>query len=139
MSERALLLGQEPEVPLGFSYVTEAPYAAVVIGSLSIAALLQYDFPAALTACMAGIPVYLWQPGLEHRRLGGCDCPALYARCLAVERELAQWGIRLTQDAPKPPLITALQAQRLLAAGTVPHSSRMTPLARDILGETQMK
>ena len=60
MSGRALLLGQEPEVPLGFSYVSEAPYAAVVIGSLSIAQLLQYAFPEALTACMAGIPVYLW-------------------------------------------------------------------------------
>ena len=35
---RALLIGREPAAALGWSYVTEPPYDAVVIGSLSLGA-----------------------------------------------------------------------------------------------------
>ncbi len=131
---KALLLGREPERSFGFSYVTEPPYDVVVIGSLSIAQLLQFAFPEALRALMEGFPVYVWQPGLEHRRCGARYSPALYARCLALERELSQWGMVFLQSAPKPPLITSVQAQRLIETGTAPMSNRLTPLARDILG-----
>ena len=37
---RALLVGQEPALPLGYTYVTEAPYEAVVIGSLPLSQAL---------------------------------------------------------------------------------------------------
>ena len=33
---KALLIGQEPLAALGFSYVREPPYDAVVIGSLTL-------------------------------------------------------------------------------------------------------
>lgn len=130
----ALLLGDAPELPLGFSYVHAPPYDAVVIGSASAAALLGCSFPEALGALLAGCPVYIWQPGLEHRRLGVEASPALYARCLAAERELAQWGAIVLRAAPKAPLITAAQASRMKKSGILPHTARMTPLARDILG-----
>ena len=41
---RALLIGKEPGMELGYSYVAEAPYEAVVIGSLTLAQLLPYSF-----------------------------------------------------------------------------------------------
>lgn len=131
----ALLIGDMPEISLGFSYVGAMPYDAVVIGSLRVSQLLQFDFPEALRALLLGIPVYVWLPGLEHRQLGPTYCPALYGKCLSMERELSEWGMTLLRNAPKPPLITALQAQCCLAKGTIPPSdARFTPLARDILG-----
>ena len=39
---RALLIGKEPAAMLGYDYVTEKPYAAVVLGSLTIAQLLRF-------------------------------------------------------------------------------------------------
>ena len=38
---RALLIGKEPAAELGYSYVTEPPYDAVVIGSLTLSQLLR--------------------------------------------------------------------------------------------------
>ncbi len=131
----ALLLGEAPPIPLGFSYVTQMPYDAVVLGSARMSQLLRLDFPELLEALLRGVPVYGWLLGLEHRQLGAEYCPALYAKCLAQERELAEWGVIFLRDRPKPPLITALQAQRLLSEGrTPPSTARITPLARDILG-----
>ena len=37
----ALLIGREPGQELGYCYVTEPPYEAVVIGSLSLGQLLR--------------------------------------------------------------------------------------------------
>ena len=37
---KALLLGAEPGCDLGYSYVTQAPYDAVVIGSMNFSQLL---------------------------------------------------------------------------------------------------
>ena len=37
---RALLLGREPPLNFGYEYVTEPPFDAVVIGSLSLSELL---------------------------------------------------------------------------------------------------
>ena len=39
---RALLIGSEPTASLGYNYVQNAPYDAVVIGSLSIGQLLRF-------------------------------------------------------------------------------------------------
>ena len=40
---RALLIGKEPGVELGFQYVQEPPYEAVVMGSLTLSQLLAID------------------------------------------------------------------------------------------------
>ena len=39
----ALLIGQEPACPLGYRYVAEAPYDAVVIGSLTLGQLMCFQ------------------------------------------------------------------------------------------------
>ena len=39
---RALLIGREPGAELGFDYVQEPPYEAVVIGSLTLGQLLSF-------------------------------------------------------------------------------------------------
>lgn len=130
----ALLIGREPEMPLGFLYTGASPYDAVLIGSLSIGDLFYFRCPEALTALMEGIPVYIWKPGLEHRRLGSQFSPKLYERCLHAERELRDWGAYFISEAPRPHLITGVQAYALRRAGKPPESGRMTPLARDILG-----
>ena len=133
--ENALLIGERPQIPLGFSYVETSPYEAVVIGSLRVSQLLQFDYPDALRALLEGIPVYLWLPGLEHRQLGPDHAPELYAACLSMERTLSQWGIHPIQDVPKPPLITARIAKNCRDRGKFPPSgARFTPLAQDILG-----
>lgn len=131
----ALLIGEKPSIPLGFFYVETPPYEAVVIGTLRISQLLQFDYPDALRALLEGIPVYLWLPGLEHRQLGPDYAPELYAACLSMERMLSQWGIRPIQDVPKPLFITARDAKSCRNRGVIPPlDARLTPLARDILG-----
>lgn len=133
----ALLIGNQPDISLGFSYVEAKPYEAVVIGSLCASQLLRFDYPVALRALLEGIPVYLWQPGLEHRQLGGDYAPELYAACLSMERTLSQWGMHLIQDVPTPRFITAKDAKCCRKRGTTPPvGARLTPLAREILGGT---
>ncbi|MBE6932033.1 MAG: hypothetical protein E7464_01450 [Ruminococcaceae bacterium] len=133
--QRALLIGNPPEISLGFSYVEASPYEVVMIGSLRVSQLLRFDYPEALRALLEGIPVYLWLPGLEHRQLGPDYAPELYAACLSTERTLSQWGIHLLQDVPNSPLITAKIAKSCREQGMSPPSNaRFTPLARDILG-----
>ena len=39
---RALLIGREPGAELGYDYVSEPPYEAVVIGSLTLGQLLRF-------------------------------------------------------------------------------------------------
>ena len=51
---RALLIGREPDSPLGFSYVQEEPYEAVVIGSLTISQLLRFREERVLGALAQG-------------------------------------------------------------------------------------
>ena len=57
---RALLLGREPPLNLGYEYVTEAPFEAVVIGSLSLSELLQFRSQPVLEALAQGKSVYLY-------------------------------------------------------------------------------
>ena len=45
---RALLMGNPPEAELGYRYVREEPYDAVVIGSLSLGQLLYFREEQAL-------------------------------------------------------------------------------------------
>lgn len=67
---------------MGYCYVTEPPYEAVVIGSLSLGQLLRFREERVLEALAQGKQVLLYTPGLpqvpRNRALAGqpCLCPA---------------------------------------------------------------
>ena len=71
----ALLIGREPGQELGYCYVTEPPYEAVVIGSLSLGQLLRFREERVLEALAQGKQVLLYTPGLpqvpRNRALAG--------------------------------------------------------------------
>ena len=126
---RALLIGREPEAQLGYSYVPEAPYEAVVIGSLTISQLLRFREAPVLEALAAGKPVYLYTPGLpevpKNRALAGS--------LTAAQRELKNWGILFT-DGGRKRLVTAEEARALRSAGRQPAPGAvLTPLAKEIM------
>lgn len=127
---RALLIGQEPTVPLGVNYVKEAPFDAVVIGSLSISQLLRFREERVLIALAEGKSVYLYTPGLpESPKNRG-----LAAALASSQRELKNWGVIFT-DGGRKRLITAQEARLMRANGQLPGAGAvMTPLAREILG-----
>lgn len=127
---RALLIGQEPAVSLGVSYVKEAPFDAVVIGSLSISQLLRFREERVLTALAEGKSVYLYTPGLpESPKNRG-----LAAALASSQRELKNWGVIFT-DGGRKRLITAQEARLMRANGQLPGAGAvMTPLAKEILG-----
>ena len=126
---RALLIGKEPDGVLPYVYVNEAPYDAVVIGSLSLSQALRLSDEKVLQALAAGKPVTLYTPGLP-------DAPgnrALSASLAASRREMKSWGIVFTDGAQRK-LITAQEARALKAAGKRPGvGAVLTPLAREIL------
>ena len=126
---RALLIGAEPAVDLGFSYVREGEYDAVVIGSLRISELLRFREEQVLQALAEGKPVYLYTPGLpeapKNRALAGSLASA--------QRELKSWGVVFT-DGGRKRLVTAQEARDLLAQGKRPAPGAvLTPLAKEIL------
>ena len=126
---KALLIGQEPLMPLGFSYVREKPYDAVVIGSLTLGELLRFREERVLQALSQGKSVYLYTPGLpqsdQNRALSGS--------LTAARRELKNWGVLFT-DGGRKRLITAEEARTMKAQGRHPTaSSVLTPLAKEIL------
>ncbi len=126
---RALLLGKEPGLALGFQYVREGPYEAVVMGSLTISQLLRFREEAVLEALAEGKPVYLYTPGLpevpRNRALAGS--------LTAAQRELKNWGVLFT-DGGRKKLITAEEARALRASGQQPAPGAvLTPLAREIM------
>ena len=130
---RALLIGREPAVELGYAYVTEAPYDAVVIGSLSLSQLLRFREERVLSALAEGKPVYLYTPGLpespKNRMLSGSLASA--------QRELKNWGVLFT-DGGRKKLITAEEARALRAAGQMPSPGAvLTPLAKEIMEGTK--
>ena len=88
---KALLIGREPELDLGYSYVTQPPYDAVVIGSLTFSQLLQFSQEPALEALAQGKSVLLYTPGLPDtspdRRIGGCSPKALPS-----VRDISTWA-----------------------------------------------
>lgn len=125
----ALLLGKEPQAPLGFSYTAQPPFDAVVIGSLELGQLLRFREEQVLEALAGGKPVYLYTPGLP-------DSPgnrALAAALTAAQRELRNWGILFT-DGNQRHLVTAQEARQLRRSGGHPAAGAvLTPLAKEIL------
>ena len=130
---RALLIGKEPGMELGFQYVQEQPYEAVVIGSLTISQLLRFREEAVLTALAEGKSVYLYTPGLPEAPKNR----ALAGSLTAAQRELKNWGILFT-DGGRKKLVTAEEARLLRSAGRRPSPGAvLTPLAREILEGTK--
>ena len=126
---RALLIGNPPPGGLGYTYVEEAPYDAVVIGSLTLAGLLQFGDERVLEALAQGKTVMLYIPGLP-------DAPknrALSASLASRRRELKNWGVIFTDGAQKR-LVTAQEARVMKQNGQMPAPGAvLTPLAREIL------
>ena len=130
---RALLVGKEPGMDLGFQYVQEPPYDAVVMGSLSLSQLLRFREERVLTALAEGKPVYLYTPGLPEAPKNR----ALSGSLTSAQRELKNWGVLFT-DGGRKRLITAEEARILRAAGRVPAPGAvLTPLAREIMEGTR--
>ena len=130
---RALLLGEEPGLELGFQYVREQPYEAVVIGSLSLSQLLRFREEQVLTALAEGKPVYLYTPGLPEAPRNR----ALAGSLTAAQRELKNWGILFT-DGGRKRLVTAEEASAVRSAGRQPApGSVLTPLAKEIMEGTR--
>ena len=124
---RALLLGDVPE--LDFQFVREAPYEAVVIGSLTLRQLLRFDLEPVLEALAEGTPVYLYTPGLPTAN----GNRALSASLTAAQRELKAWGVIFT-DGGRKRLITAQEARVMKQKGqSAAPGAVLTPLAKEIL------
>lgn len=129
---KALLLGQEPLCDLGYSYVREEPYDAVVIGALTLGQLLSFRDEKVLLALAEGKSVVLYTPGLPEAPRNRGLSAALASR----RRELKSWGVIFTDGAQKH-LVTAQEARQLRLAGKQPASGAvLTPLAKEILGGT---
>ncbi len=130
---RALLVGKEPMAQLGYQYVTEAPYDAVVIGSLSLSQLLRFQEERVLQALAEGKQVYLYTPGLPEAPKNR----ALSGSLTAAQRELKNWGVLFT-DGGRKKLITAEEARILRSTGQLPSPGAvLTPLAREIMEGTK--
>ena len=125
----ALLIGNAPAHGLGFTYVSQPPYDAVVIGSLTLGQFLHFSDERALDALAAGKNVVLYTPGLP-------EAPgnrALSATLASRRRELKNWGIVFT-DGGQRKVITAQQAQQMRLSGERPGAGAvLTPLAKEIL------
>jgi hypothetical protein len=130
---RALLIGAEPSVELGYTYVTQPPFDAVVLGSLSLGQLLRFREERVLTALAEGKPVYLYTPGLPEAPKNR----ALAGSLTAAQRELKNWGVLFT-DGGRKKLVTAEEARLLRAAGRLPAPGAvLTPLAKEIMEGTR--
>ena len=126
---KALLIGTEPAMPLGYTYVTEPPFDAVVIGSLTLSQLLCFSEEAVLEALAQGKSVTLYTPGLPEAP----GCRALAAALAAKRRELKNWGVIFT-DGGQRRVITAQQARQMREAGIRPGAGAvLTPLAKEVL------
>lgn len=126
---RALLVGCEPGIELGYEYVQEEPFEAVMIGSLTLGELLRFREERVLAALAEGKQVYLYTPGLpeapRNRALGGS--------LTAAQRELKNWGVLFT-DGGRKTLITAEEARQMRTSGRRPGPGAvLTPLAKEIL------
>lgn len=131
---RALLIGEMPSGPVPYTLVNEAPYEAVILGSVSVSVLLSFDFEPVLAALLEGTPVYAWDAGLPSHRYQGTKNRALLSKILAQERMLRQLGVKPLSTGAARCLITAQQLNNLLDRGAkLPQNAVLTPLARDIL------
>lgn len=130
---RALLIGREPGLELGYQYVTEPPYEAVMIGSLRLSELLRFREERVLATLAEGKPVYLYTPGLPEAPKNR----ALAGSLTAAQRELKNWGVLFT-DGGRKKLVTAEEARALRSAGRQPSPGAvLTPLAKEILEGTK--
>ena len=126
---KALLIGKEPPVCLGHTYVQAAPFDAVVIGSLTLSQALRFSEEAALQALAEGKPVVLYTPGFPESPKNR----ALAASLASCRREMKNWGILFTDGCQKK-LITAQEAKAMRQAGKLPGPGAvLTPLAKEIL------
>ena len=129
---RALLIGREPTSDLGFQYVTEEPWDAVVIGSLTPGQLLRFRDEQVLQALAEGKSVYLYTPGLPQVKNR-----ALAASLASAQRELKNWGVLFT-DGGRKRLVTAEEARLLKRSGQRPGPGAvLTPLAKEIMEGTE--
>lgn len=130
---RALLIGREPTIDLGYQYVSEGHFDAVVIGSLTLGQLLQLREERVLSALAEGKPVYLYTPGLPEAPKNR----ALSGSLTAAQRELKNWGVLFT-DGGRKKLVTAEEARLLKRKGLLPGPGAvLTPLAKEIMEGTQ--
>ena len=128
---RALLIGKEPEWSLPYTYVTEAPFDAVVIGSLPLSQALRLSDERILQALAQGKSVVLYTPGLPTAP----GNRGLSAALAASKREMKSFGIVFTDGGQKK-LITAQQARTMRQQGIAPAPGAvLTPLAKEILEE----
>ena len=126
---RMLLMGKEPEQPLGFTYVREEPWEGIVIGSLTLGQLLRFREEQVLEALARGKTVYLYVPGLPEIPKNR----AMAASAAAAQRELKNWGVLFT-DGGRKRLITAQEAKLLRSQGRSPGPGAvLTPLAKEIM------
>lgn len=126
---RALLVGNEPGLSLGYDYPKEPPYDAVVIGSLTLGQMLHFTDEAVLSALAEGKPVLLYTPGLPEAK----GNRGLSAALASKRRELKNWGVVFTDGAQRK-LITAQEAREMRLAGRKPVAGAvLTPLAKEIL------
>lgn len=128
----ALLIGREPGQELGYCYVTEPPYEAVVIGSLSLGQLLRFG----RSGCWK-----LW------RKASRCccippDCPgtpqpgAGRGALPLPGRELKNWGVLFT-DGGRKQACHRRGSQTAAAAGERPgFDAVLTPWQRKFWRET---
>ena len=125
---KALLIGKEPPVDLGYAY-GESDYDAVVIGSLTLGQLLKFREEAVLEALAQGKPVLLYTPGLPNAGKNR----ALAAQLASGQRELKSWGVIFT-DGGRRRLVTAEEARQMRQSGKKPGPGAvLTPLAKEIL------
>ena len=130
---RALLVGREPGLELGYAYVTEPPYDVVVIGSLTLSELLSFREERVLQALAEGKGVYLFTPGLPEAPRNR----ALAGSLAAAQRELKNWDVRFT-DGGRKRLVTAEEARILRNSGRSPAPGAvLTPLAKEIMEGTK--
>ena len=130
---RALLIGKEPFVDLGYQYVQEEPYDVVVIGSLSLGQLLQFREERVLAALAEGKQVFLYTLGLPEAGKNR----ALAGSLTGAQRELKNWGVLFT-DGGRKRLVTAEEARQMKRSGQKPAPNAvLTPLAKEIMGESQ--
>lgn len=130
---RALLIGKEPFVDLGYQYVQEEPYDVVVIGSLSLGQLLQFREERVLAALAEGKQVFLYTLGLPEAGKNRARAGSL----TGAQRELKNWGVLFT-DGGRKRLVTAEEARQMKRSGQKPAPNAvLTPLAKEIMGESQ--
>lgn len=127
----ACLIGRQPTRDLGWNYVTQGEFQAVVIGSLSAYELLQMPDEICVEALLTGKPVFVCEEGLEYRRHAKTANRALYSQLLTAERRLKQLGMQFLRENTSK-ILTAEEVRRRLQSGER-IEGRLTPLARDIL------